>query len=181
VQRNLLEGGVELDSEPTLLVPVADVGEEPEPEPAESMAPFAPAAPWSAVFTTTLSVVVFPTASFAAMASSATAFTVTASSAAFAAVASSAILALTAFSAVADAANEAYLAVEVHSIPSDPSGAVITTALESGRGAMAASGACCPDSGGPLTTDLSLQNSLILLYRGASSSSDITSVSLSMI
>jgi hypothetical protein len=186
-----MEGGVELPGAAALLVPV--IGEGEEPKPTDSTAAFAPAAPWSVVFTAASSITVFTVASSAtifAMASSATFVTATssiatfiavASSVAFATMALSVVLTSVAFSAVADAATEASLVVKVNSLSSDPPSAVNAATLVYGYGAAAASGVYWPDSGVPLTTDPSLQNILILLWRGVSSSTDDISVSLSTI
>jgi hypothetical protein len=185
VQWNCLEGGVEPHGAAALLVPTAGAGE--ESEPADFMVAFTHAAPWSAIFVVASSVTIFTTASsttFATAASSAAIFATKASSIAFAAAASSIILTSVAFSTVVDAAAKASRDVEVDPLPSDPPGAIdaiAVVALRSGRSATATLGACCPNSGGPLTVDPPLWNDLIFLYRGTSSSSDDTSVPLSTI
>jgi hypothetical protein len=102
------------------------------------------------------------------------------STAAFTVVASSTVLVSVASSDSAAAAKTS-LAVKVDLLPPDTSGTINAATLESGCGAMAAPGTCCPDSRGPLTVDPPLWNCNILLYRDTSSSSDDTSISLSMI
>jgi hypothetical protein len=70
-------------------------------------------------------------------------------------VASSAVLISAAFSATA-ATAETSLAIEADPLQPDPLGAVDVTTLGPGCDAVATPGACCPNSGGPLTVDLSL-------------------------
>jgi hypothetical protein len=97
-----------------------------------------------------------------------------------AAMASSVVLVPAAFSAAA-AAIETSLAIEADPLLPNQPGAVDTATLRLGNDVVATLGACCPNSGGPLTMDPSLWNCLILLYRGTLSSSNDTSVSLSAI
>jgi hypothetical protein len=61
---------------------------------------------------------------------------------------------------------ETSLAVKVDPLPPDPSGAINVATLGLGYGVVAALGACCPDSRGPLIVDQPLWNCLILLCRG---------------
>jgi hypothetical protein len=61
---------------------------------------------------------------------------------------------------------ETSLAVKVDPLPPDPSGAINVATLGLGYGVVAALGACCPDSRGPLIVDQPLRNCPILLYRG---------------
>jgi hypothetical protein len=182
---------VEPPSAAALLDPTAGVGEELESNPTDATVVLVVVAPWYAVFIAAASVVTFATASSAAFvtaalsvatfsdvalsaeALSAANFTVAASSTAFAAVASSTVLISASFSA-ATTAVETSLSVWV-----DPLGAINAATLRSGCGALATLGTYCPDSGAPLIVDPPLQNCLILLYRGTSSSSDDTSISLS--
>jgi hypothetical protein len=92
-----------------------------------------------ALSATTLSIAAFTTTTL-----SATTFVATTSSAALADVVSFVVLVLTVTATTADTS----LAVEA-----DPPSAVDAATLESGCGAVAAPGACCPDSGDPLTVD----------------------------
>jgi hypothetical protein len=193
-----------------LLDPTAGAGEEPELEPTDPTIVFMAVAPWSAVFiaaastdafttaslagfvATTLSTATFiaaalSVASFSVAALSVVAFTATALSiatftaaATFATVTSSVVIVSVASSVVV-AAAETSLAVKAGLLLSDLLGIVDAATLGSGYSAVATLGAYCPNSEGPLTMDPPLRNCLILLYRGTSSSSDDTSVSLSMI
>jgi hypothetical protein len=65
-------------------------------------------------------------------------------------------------------------------LPPDPPGAIDTATLGLGCSVVATTGTYCPDSRGLLAVDPPLQNCLMLLCRGTSSSSNDTSVSLSM-
>jgi hypothetical protein len=161
---------VELPGVVAFLVSIARAREELEPEPADSVAAFfdvsAPAAPWFAVFIVASSATIFATTS------STTTFTMASSATAFTAASSTALFI---------AASSVAFAVKVDLVPPDPPSVVDVATLRPSHSAAAASRACYPDSGGPLTVDLSLQNSLILLCRGMASSFDDTSVLLSMI
>jgi hypothetical protein len=70
-------------------------------------------------------------------------------------VASSTILISAAFS-VTVTAIETFLTIKVNQLPPDPPGTIDAT-IGSGCGAVAALGAYCPDSGGPLTVDPTLE------------------------
>jgi hypothetical protein len=113
------------------LVPTAGAGEEPEPEPTNSIVAFASVALWSTVFDVAPSIAVFTVASSATVFTTAT-FASATSSVFFTAVASSVVHASTTFPVITDAAVEASLAVEVDLSPSDPPGALDATALGSG-------------------------------------------------
>jgi hypothetical protein len=189
----------------TLLVPTSEAGEELEPAASSvaffvastyaSAALFATAS--SAAFFTAFasaalfaaaSIVAFSVATACAVIPSATFYASTSSVAFFTAVTSVAFLftvaSLTAASSAtflvamaAAAAVTSLTGVADLPPPDPPDSIIIATAFESGYGAVAFFGTCCPISGGLPIVDPSLQSSLFLLCRGTVSSDD-ASVSL---
>jgi hypothetical protein len=155
---------VELPDMAALLVPAFGAGE--EPKPTDSSAAF---------FIASASVALLAAASLAAFPTTSTsmALLVTASSVGFSIAAASVAVSSAAFSFTATflVAASTIAATTSSTVMTDLPTSVVdnVVAFGLGGGAVAAFGPCCPDNGGPLTTDPSLRSSLLLLYRGASS------------